>query len=138
MTKKSSQEGGAGKDDGEAPKAANDNTLHKDQPCPIACFGGGYPNDYVQAQTLVQLRGEAPPPWFPGCINLAIPFILASVFWVCTSHVTPVPYRVPGYFVALPQTGGAVHVKQSPAEVLQAAYKAARPSNIPPESRFVY
>ncbi|XP_034254585.1 uncharacterized protein LOC117653194 [Thrips palmi] len=86
----------------------NDNTLHKAEPCPIVCFGGGYPGDLLKAQTLVQLRGDAPPPWFPG------------------------------YFMALPQTGGAVRVMQSPAQVLQAAYRAAEPANVPPESRFVY
>ncbi|KAK3932229.1 Methylthioribose-1-phosphate isomerase [Frankliniella fusca] len=58
--------------------------------------------------TRLQLRGETPPKWFPG------------------------------YFVALPETGGALQVKQSPAEVMQAAYMAARPRNIPPECRFVY
>ncbi|XP_026285504.1 uncharacterized protein LOC113211362 [Frankliniella occidentalis] len=61
-----------------------------------------------QPRTCVQLRGDTPPKWFPG------------------------------YFVALPETGGTLQVKRSPTEVMQAAYMAARPRNIPPECRFVY
>lgn len=50
--------------------APNENTHHKDEVCPIVCFGGGgggfHDNARAKARTLMQLRGDAPPPWFPG------------------------------------------------------------------------
>lgn len=50
--------------------APNENTHHRDEVCPIVCFGGGgggfHDNARAKARTLMQLRGDAPPPWFPG------------------------------------------------------------------------
>lgn len=71
-SRKRAEEGqGQGQGQGQASgreSTASGNTFHRNESCPIVCFGPSAPGgqDPDEARTLVQLRGDAPPPWFPG------------------------------------------------------------------------